>query len=75
MGTGLSPQKPQQRTALFGHFTEPLSYQSKEKVAMLGSSTFRVWFGATLLICAVSCAQALSAQENPWATVPFTGNK
>jgi hypothetical protein len=30
---------------------------------MLESKTFLVWFGATLLMCAISCGQALSAQE------------
>ena len=30
---------------------------------MLESKTFRVWFGATLLMCAISCDQALIAQE------------
>jgi hypothetical protein len=30
---------------------------------MLESKTFRVWFGATLLMCAISDGQALSAQE------------
>jgi protein involved in polysaccharide export with SLBB domain len=37
--------------------------QTKEKVTTLESKTFRVWFGATLLMCAISCGQALSAQE------------
>jgi polysaccharide biosynthesis/export protein len=30
---------------------------------MLESKTFLVWFGATLLMCAISCGQGLSAQE------------
>jgi polysaccharide export outer membrane protein len=30
---------------------------------MLGSKTFRVWMAATLLMCAISCGKALSAQE------------
>ena len=30
---------------------------------MLESKTFLAWFGATLLMCATSCGQALSAQE------------
>ena len=30
---------------------------------MLGSKTFRVWFGATLLMCASFCCEVLSAQE------------
>ena len=30
---------------------------------MLESKTFRVWFGTTLLMCAISCGQALCAQE------------
>jgi protein involved in polysaccharide export with SLBB domain len=30
---------------------------------MLGSKTFRVWFVATLLMCAISCSRASKAQE------------
>ena len=30
---------------------------------MLESKTFRVWMAATLLMCAISCGKALSAQE------------
>ena len=30
---------------------------------MLESKTFRVWMVATLLLCAISCGKALSAQE------------
>jgi hypothetical protein len=37
--------------------------QSKKKITMLEYKTFRVWFGATLLMCAISCGEALSAQE------------
>jgi protein involved in polysaccharide export with SLBB domain len=37
--------------------------QGKEKVAMLESKMFRVWFGAMLLMCASFCGYALRAQE------------
>jgi len=38
--------------------------QSKEKVTtMLEFKTFRVWFGATRLMCAMFCAATLSSQE------------
>jgi protein involved in polysaccharide export with SLBB domain len=36
---------------------------------MLKSKTFRAWFGATLLTCAISCGEALSAQEKQYSTV------
>jgi hypothetical protein len=32
--------------------------------AFLESKTFRVWFAATLLMCAIPCGEALSAQES-----------
>jgi polysaccharide biosynthesis/export protein len=35
---------------------------------MLELKAFRVWFGATLLMCAISCRQTLSAQEKPQLT-------
>jgi polysaccharide biosynthesis/export protein len=37
---------------------------------MLASKAFRAWFGAALLIAAVSCGQALNAQEKPEPTSP-----
>jgi hypothetical protein len=35
---------------------------------MLESKTFRVWMVATLLLCAISCGKALSAQETQHST-------
>lgn len=35
---------------------------------MLESKAFRIWFGATLLLVAISCRQPLSAQEKPQPT-------
>ena len=35
---------------------------------MLESKAFRVWFGATLLMAAISCVQALRAQEKAQPT-------
>jgi len=32
---------------------------------MLEAKTFRVWFGVTVLMCAISCGEALRAQEKP----------
>src|SRR5208283_5899529 len=37
---------------------------------MFESKTFRVWFGAILLIAAMSCGRALSAQEKPQRVAP-----
>jgi hypothetical protein len=37
--------------------------QGKERVTMLERKTVRVWFCATLLICAVCCGGVLKAQE------------
>ena len=37
---------------------------------MLGSKTFRVWFGATLLMCASFCCEVLSAQEKSRSIAP-----
>jgi hypothetical protein len=41
-----------------------------EKFAMLESTTFRVWFGAILLMCASCCEEGLSAQEKPHSIAP-----
>jgi protein involved in polysaccharide export with SLBB domain len=38
-------------------------HQTEEQVTMLESKAFRVWMAATLLMCAISCGKALSAQE------------
>jgi protein involved in polysaccharide export with SLBB domain len=38
-------------------------HQTEEQVTMLESKTFRVWMAAALLMCAISCGKALSAQE------------
>jgi hypothetical protein len=38
-------------------------HQTEEQVMILESITFRVWMAATLLMCAISCGKALSAQE------------
>jgi polysaccharide export outer membrane protein len=35
---------------------------------MLEAKTFRVWFGAILLLCAICLGEALSAQEQPHST-------
>jgi|SRR5580658_4015531 hypothetical protein len=37
---------------------------------MLESKTFRVWFGAMLVMCAVSSGEALSAQEKQHSIAP-----
>jgi|ERR1700731_369954 len=37
---------------------------------MLESKTFRVWFGATLLMCAGFCGEVLSAQEKSRSIAP-----
>jgi hypothetical protein len=37
---------------------------------MLESTTFRVWFGAILLMCASCCREGLSAQEKPHSIAP-----
>jgi protein involved in polysaccharide export with SLBB domain len=37
---------------------------------MLELKAFRIWFGATLRMAAISCGQALSAQEKPQPTEP-----
>jgi hypothetical protein len=37
---------------------------------MIESKTFRVSFGATLLLCAISCGHVLSAQEKPQPIAP-----
>jgi hypothetical protein len=40
---------------------------------MLEAKTFRVWFGVTVLMCAVSCGEALRAQEKPHTVESATG--
>jgi polysaccharide biosynthesis/export protein len=37
---------------------------------MLESKVLRIWFGATLLMAAVSCGQSLKAQEKPEPASP-----
>jgi protein involved in polysaccharide export with SLBB domain len=37
---------------------------------MLESKALRVWFGATILMCALSCGLALNAQEKPHSIAP-----
>lgn len=37
---------------------------------MLKSKNYRVWFGATLLVCAISCGGALNAQEKQPSSAP-----
>jgi polysaccharide biosynthesis/export protein len=37
---------------------------------MLESKTLRVWFAVTLLMCVISCGEALSAQEEPRLNAP-----
>ena len=37
---------------------------------MLDPKNYRVWFGATLLMCAISCGGALNAQEKQPSSAP-----
>ena len=39
---------------------------------MLEAKTYRVWFGVTVLMCALSCGEALGAQEKPHSVASAT---
>jgi protein involved in polysaccharide export with SLBB domain len=45
-------------------------HQREEKVAMLESKMFRVWFGATLLLCFISCG-TFGAQKKQQSIAPY----